>query len=55
MLKNLLNLIDNNFGKDNSIIGLSGLKKRTEYLFITIPKDFKKTSIQNTKNNYLLL
>jgi len=55
MIKNLLNLINNNFGKDNSVIGLSGLKKRTEYLFITIPKDFKKSCIQNTQNNYLLL
>lgn len=53
-IKNLLNFINENFGKDNSIVGLSGLKKRTEYVFITVPKQFKKTYIPNTENNYLL-
>ncbi len=53
-IQNLFNFIHDNLGKDNSIIGLSGLKKKTEYVFITIPKEFKNTSIQNTENNYLL-
>ena len=53
-IKNLLNFINENFGKDNSVVGLSGLKKRTEYVFITVPKQFKKTYIPNTENNYLL-
>lgn len=44
-----------NFFKHDSIVGLSGLKKRTEYVFIEVPKEFKKTLIQNTTNNYLLL
>ena len=54
VIKNLLTYFNDNFGKDNSVIGLSGLKKRTEYVFITVPKGFKKTYIPNTDNNYLL-
>lgn len=54
-LQNLFNFIHDNFGKDDMIIGLSGLKRKTEYLYITVPKDYKKTYIQNTDNNYLLL
>ena len=53
-IQNLFNFINDNFGKDDSIIGLSGLKKKTEYVFITIPKEFKKSSIQSAENNYLL-
>ena len=53
-IQNLFNFINDNLGKDNSIIGLSGLKKRTEYVFITIPKEFKQTKIQNVEHNYLL-
>ena len=44
-----------NFFKHDSIIGLTGLKKKTEYVYIEVPKEFKKTFIQNTENNYLLL
>ena len=53
-IQNLFNFIHDNLGKDDAIVGLSGLKKRTEYVFITVPKEFKRTSIQNTENNYLL-
>ena len=53
-IKNLFNFVNDNFGKDNSIVGLSGLKKQTEYVFITIPKEFKRTSIPEVENNYLL-
>ena len=41
--------------KDNSVVGLCGLKKRTEYIFIEIPKLYKKTYVTNTKNNFLLV
>ena len=44
-----------NFFKNDSIIGLTGLKKKTEYVYIEVPKEFKKTFIQNIENNYLLL
>ena len=54
-IQNLFNFVHDNFGKDNSVIGLSGLKKQTEYVFVTIPKEFKKTCIQDIENNYLLL
>lgn len=53
-IQNLFNFVHDNFGKDNSVIGLSGLKKKTEYVYVTIPKSYKKTFIQNTENNYLL-
>ena len=53
-IQNLLQLVHDNFGKDSSVIGLSGLKKKTEYVYVTIPKSYKKTFIQNTANNYLL-
>lgn len=42
------------FCHDNTIIGLSGLRKRREYIKITIPEDYKKTYITNTDQNYLL-
>ena len=54
-IQNLFNFVHDNFGKDNSVIGLSGLKKKTEYVFVTIPKEFKQTCIQDIENNYLLL
>ena len=44
-----------NFFVHDSIIGLSGLKRKTEYVHIEIPKEFKYTNIQNVKNNYLLI
>ena len=54
-IQNLFNFVKDNFGKDDAAIGLSSLKKKTEYVFITIPKEYKKTFIQNTTNNYLLI
>ena len=44
-----------NFFKHDSIIGLSGLRKKQEYVKITVPESFKKTYITNTNNNYLLI
>ena len=54
-IQNLFNFVHDNLGKDDAVIGLCGLKKQTEYVFITVPHEFKKTFIQNTENNYLLL
>ncbi len=54
-IQNLFNFVHDNFGKDNAVIGLSGLKKKTEYVYVTIPKAYKKTFVQNIENNYLLL
>ena len=53
-IKKLFSYFQDNFGKDNSVIGLSGLKKQTEYVFVTVPKEFKKTYVQKVENNYLL-
>ena len=53
-IQKLFQFVQDNLGKDNSVIGLSGLKKQTEYVFITVPKEFKKTCIQQVNNNYLL-
>ncbi len=44
-----------NFFKHDSVIGLCGLKKKNEYVFIEVPKNYKKTCIINTEKNYLLL
>lgn len=43
------------FNHDKTVIGLSGLRKREEYVKITIPESYKKTFITNTQNNYLLI
>ncbi len=43
------------FNHDNLIIGLSGLRKKEEYVKITIPESYKRTFIQNTEQNYLLI
>lgn len=43
------------FFTDNSIVGLSGLHRKTEYQFIEIPKEIKKTFVTNVENNYLLI
>ena len=54
-IQNLFNFVKDNLGKDDSVVGLCGLKKQTEYVYITIPQEFKKTYVQNIENNYLLL
>ena len=41
--------------KDNAVIGLSGLRKRKEYVTISIPENYKRTYIPDTKYNFLLL
>ena len=43
------------FGHDDIVIGLSELRKREEYVKITIPEKYKKTYITNTAGNYLLI
>ena len=50
-----MQFIKNFFNHDNTIIGLSGLRKRIEYVKITIPESYKKTYIQNIEQNYLLM
>lgn len=44
-----------NFFKDDSPVGLSGLRKKEEYVKVTIPESYKKTFIPNTSNNFFLL
>ena len=44
-----------NFFKHDAVIGLTGLKRKTQYVFIDVPKEFKKTRIQNIENNYFLI
>ena len=53
-IQDLFNFVNDNLGKDDSVIGLSGLKKKTEYVYVTIPKSYKKTFVQVTTDNYLL-
>ena len=50
-----MQFIRNFFLHDNAIVGLSGLKKKKEYVKINIPDTYKKTRIQNTSTNFLLI
>jgi len=50
-----MQFIKNFFNHDNTVIGLSGLRKRKEYVKVTIPESYKKTFIINTERNYLLI
>ena len=43
------------FNHDNTVIGLSSLKKQTQYIKYTIPENYKKTYIISSEKNYLLL
>lgn len=49
-----MNFLKNFFKHDNIVIGLSGIRKRKEYVKVTIPESYKRTFIVNTENNYLL-
>ena len=49
-----MNFLKKFFSHDNTIIGLSGLRKKKEYVKITVPDSYKKTFIINTEQNYLL-
>ena len=42
------------FFKHDDVIGLCSLKKKTEYLYIQIPQNYKTTLLTNTRKNYLL-
>jgi len=44
-----------NLFKDESVIGLSGLRKKREFVRINIPENFKKAYITNTERNYFLI
>lgn len=50
-----MQFIKNFFNHDKTIIGLSGLRKRKEYVKVTIPESYKKTFITNTSQNFLLI
>ena len=50
-----MNFIKKFFSHDNTVIGLSGLRKQKEYVKITIPESYKKTFLPNTEQNYLLI
>lgn len=50
-----MSFFKNLFKHDELVIGLSGLRKKEEYVKITIPENYKKTFIQNTERNYLLI
>jgi hypothetical protein len=44
-----------NLFKNDSVIGLSGLRKKREFVAINIPEAYKKTYIPNTDKNYFLI
>ena len=43
------------FTHDKTVIGLCGLKKRTQYVCISVPQNYKTTYIPKNKNNYLYM
>ena len=49
-----MQFIKNFFNHEKTVIGLSGLRKRREYLKITLPDSYKKTYVANFEQNYLL-
>ena len=50
-----MQFIKNFFCHDNIVIGLSGIKKRTDFIKINIPESYKKSTVQKTLYNYILL
>lgn len=52
LIKDFLNTIG--FFKNDSVIGLSGLRKKREYVKLTIPENYKKTYIPDTRYNFIL-
>ena len=50
-----MQFIKNFFCHDKTIIGLSGLRKQKNLSNFTITEKYKKTFIQNTEKNYMLL
>lgn len=50
-----MQFIKNFFNHDKTVVGLSGLRKREEYIKIVIPESYKKTYITNTEQNYILI
>ena len=44
-----------NLFQDNSVIGLSGLRKKAAFVKINIPESYKKTYMTNLEKNYILV
>jgi len=55
VIQNLFNFVNDNLGKDSAVIGLCGLRAETQYNYVNIPKEYKKTYIPNVERNYLFL
>ena len=43
-----------NLFKDESVVGLSGIRKKREFVKVTIPDSYKRAYIPNTEKNYFL-
>ena len=50
----IMQFIKNFFDTDRFVVGLTGIRKQTEYIKITVPEHFKKTYMPNIETNYLL-
>ena len=44
-----------NLFKDETVIGLSGLRKKREFVTVNIPENYKRTYMTNVERNYLLI
>ena len=50
-----MQFIKNFFNHDKTIIGLSSLRKRPEYVRINVNEKIKKTHITDISHNYFLI
>ena len=50
-----MQFLKNFFKHDNTIIGLSGIRKQECYIKVTLPENYKKTHIPSYEHNYILL
>ena len=50
-----MNFIKNFFNHDKIVVGLYALRKREDFIKLTIPESYKKTYKTNLDKNYLLI
>ena len=55
VIQNLFNFVNDNLGKDSTVIGLCGLRTEAQNVFVNIPKHYKKTYIPNIERNFFLI
>jgi len=49
-----MNFLKNFFRHDKIVIGLCGIRRQPDCVKILVPHVYKKASVQNVQNNYIL-